>query len=74
MGDLNAGWNKEEIVSIEKLLKNTTVGGNMFTFDTINPRWQIDYIFTSDEFETENVRVPEILFSDHSPIVAGLKF
>jgi len=73
MGDLNAGWKSEEVSLVRELLKETNSGGDLFTFDTKNPRWQIDYIFTNEEFETEDVRMPDNRFSDHFPLVAKLR-
>ncbi len=74
MGDLNAGWKSEEVIKVGKLLKETVSEGKFHTFDTKNPRWQIDYIFTSDEFEAEDVRMPDNRFSDHFPLVADLRW
>ncbi len=74
MGDLNAGYVQEEVVRIGEMLKPTSTEGEYFTFDTKNPRWQIDYIFTSEDFEAENVWMPDNRFSDHFPLVAQLKF
>jgi endonuclease/exonuclease/phosphatase family metal-dependent hydrolase len=73
MGDLNAGRSSEEFLQIANLLKDATPNGEYYTFDTINPRWQIDYIFTDDEFEAENASMPDIRFSDHFPLVVDLK-
>jgi endonuclease/exonuclease/phosphatase family metal-dependent hydrolase len=53
-------------------LKATSPDGSYFTFDTKNPRWQIDYIFTSEDFETITVSMPDNRFSDHFPLTAEL--
>lgn len=74
MGDLNAGWASEEVGRVSQLLKTTTPEGDFPTFDTTNPRWQIDYIFTSEDIDTEDVRMPDNRFSDHFPLVADLRF
>ena len=74
MGDLNAGCSSEEVKRVSELLKATSFDGRYYTFDTKNPRWQIDYIFTSEDMEVEDVRMPDIRFSDHFPLVADLRF
>ena len=72
MGDLNAGRSSEEFLQIANLLKDATPEGEYYTFDTTNPRWQIDYIFTGEEFEAEDARMPDNRFSDHFPLVVDL--
>lgn len=74
MGDLNAGCSSEEVKRVSELLKATSSDGRYYTFDTKNPRWQIDYIFTSEDMEVEDVRMPDNRFSDHFPLVADLRF
>ena len=74
MGDLNAGCSSEEVKRVSELLKATSSDGRYYTFDTKNPRWQIDYIFTSEDMEVKDVRMPDIRFSDHFPLVADLRF
>ena len=44
------------------------------TFPSDAPRYKIDYIFTSRDIKIERVYVPELVVSDHRPIVADISF
>ncbi|MCR4324476.1 MAG: endonuclease/exonuclease/phosphatase family protein [Candidatus Curtissbacteria bacterium] len=78
-GDLNVGPQTETIGLINKVANNLMMnsGVRQTTHPTVHkiaPRgYLIDYIFTSSHFKVKSLKVPEIIVSDHLPVVAELQ-
>ncbi|WP_326741216.1 endonuclease/exonuclease/phosphatase family protein [Streptomyces sp. NBC_01768] len=71
VGDLNATPDSDEIASVTKRLTDTwpTAGkGDGFTYDSVNPRERIDYVFASSGVEARRARVLDVTVSDHRPL------
>ncbi|MFF3782372.1 endonuclease/exonuclease/phosphatase family protein [Streptomyces sp. NPDC001933] len=71
VGDLNATPESEEIASVTKRLTDTwpVAGkGDGFTYDSVNPRERIDYVFASQGVEARQARVLDMAISDHRPL------
>lgn len=45
-----------------------------YTFKSFGKLLRIDYIFHSDKFETMSYKSPDILWSDHKPVIVELKY
>ena len=76
LGDFNMspddpfiGRIKEKLFDTGSLLPNGTC-----TFPSDAPSRKIDYIFTSPDIKIERVYVPELVVSDHRPIIADISF
>ena len=72
-GDLNATPEVEEIQLLQQYLQPTDPSG-MFTFPEKKPIKKIDYILVSLEalHKVKKISVPDVLYSDHLPLVADL--
>ena len=77
--DMNMPPETRVIKTIEKAAKNLVKGSKIVqtthpTVHKIAPRgYLVDYIFTSAEFKKISIEAPEILVSDHLPLVAELE-
>lgn len=72
MGDFNVEPESEEIKFIENnLAANEVLNSipNAFTYSSIEPTSQIDYIYTSAELKYANPQVLQVDGSDHLPIL-----
>jgi endonuclease/exonuclease/phosphatase family metal-dependent hydrolase len=47
--------------------------GYSYTFRGFFDALRIDYVFSSDEFETLSYEVPKVPYSDHLPVLVRLK-
>ncbi len=78
-GDLNTTPDKQVIGQISKAANNLVTGSDIKytthpTVHKIAPRaLLVDYIFASPEFKKIRIDAPEILVSDHLPVVAELE-
>ena len=73
MGDLNARPNSAEMQPLFAHYKDAFADQNdAYTIPAENPNSRIDYIFTSNEIETEDAKVLSTIASDHLPIVAKI--
>ena len=73
MGDLNARPNSAEMQPLFAHYKDAFADQNdAYTIPAENPTSRIDYIFTSNEIETEDAKVLSTIASDHLPIVAKI--
>lgn len=74
--DLNATAEQETVKMVGEVAKNWIIGQNVVqtthpTVHKIAPRgYLVDYIFTSFDFKLVSFGVPQILVSDHLPVVA----
>ncbi|MFJ8853079.1 endonuclease/exonuclease/phosphatase family protein [Streptomyces sp. NPDC102437] len=71
VGDLNATPGSGEIASVTKRLTDTwpVAGkGDGFTYDSVNPRERIDYVFASQGVEARRAQVLDVAISDHRPL------
>ncbi len=75
MGDLNARPDNPILDEIKKRMNDTAepFGKPFFTFVAHNPNRKIDYIFTSKDIKIHSFDVPEIILSDHFPVVAEIE-
>jgi endonuclease/exonuclease/phosphatase family metal-dependent hydrolase len=75
-GDWNVTDQAEEVAAMKQVFQDTqTVAGksNVGTFHNKDgSRERIDYIFASPEFGVDSVDIPEVIASDHLPVVANL--
>lgn len=77
--DMNMPPETRVIRTIEKSAKNLIHGSGIVqtthpTVHKIVPRgYLVDYVFTSSEFKKKSIIAPEILVSDHLPLVAELE-
>jgi endonuclease/exonuclease/phosphatase family metal-dependent hydrolase len=69
-GDFNALWGEQEIRLFQAAtgLKNAHAT-NLPTFPSWNPKRHLDFILHSSGIEIEKCWVPNVLYSDHLPIV-----
>ena len=76
MGDLNFGEESEFYTALCGMLKdsNDVAQGSTLTFPSPNPDRKIDYVFYNQGLEAVKAWVPDVVFSDHRPFVAELKF
>ncbi|MGD9605051.1 MAG: endonuclease/exonuclease/phosphatase family protein [Bacilli bacterium] len=72
MGDLNMEPNDAILQPLFSHLVNT-LPSNEPTFPSINPNKKIDYIFVSKEIDVLKATIPNIVASDHFPLLAMLK-
>lgn len=78
--DMNMPPNSKVIKKISKYAKNLISNSGIVqtthpTVHKIAPRgFLIDYIFTSAHFKKLSIKAPEVLVSDHLPVVASLEF
>ncbi|MFO7751797.1 MAG: endonuclease/exonuclease/phosphatase family protein [Desulfobacteraceae bacterium] len=69
-GDFNIFLGQRELarfLAATKLKSANTF--NMLTYPSGNPRWELDFIFHSDNISIDRVHVPSIRLSDHLPLV-----
>lgn len=75
VGDFNAIPNSPEIHRVQEYLTDAhrEVGvGSGFTFPSDDPKYRIDYIFTSPHSLIQSLESIESLASDHRPVVAEM--
>ncbi len=73
MGDLNMTPENGLLTPIFNKLTDTASvkpDEKLFTFDSVNPRAKIDYIFVSKDVTPVDAYVPETVASDHRPYVS----
>ncbi|HMX61601.1 MAG TPA: endonuclease/exonuclease/phosphatase family protein [Candidatus Sumerlaeota bacterium] len=74
-GDLNTKPDEAELRLLDGVLKDTAAGSttrlNTFPWDV--PNRCIDYVYTTAEFATTRVVVPDVLLSDHRPVFVELQ-
>ncbi len=75
MGDLNVKPDSNVITEIKKYMNDTAepFGKPFFTFIAHEPNRKIDYIFATEDITPLSFDVPEIILSDHRPVVAELE-
>ncbi len=79
-GDLNNIIGSKTVGFIDRVAQNLMKGVKVKQtthprFHKIAPRgFLVDYIFCSTDFKLKSLRVPEVLISDHLPVVAELEF
>lgn len=77
MGDMNAEPENPLIQPVFQVLHDTAEGyepSGLYTYPSDNPDIKIDYIFTTNSFQVNNVYVPATTNSDHRPYVVQLTF
>lgn len=76
MGDFNVEPDDPVLLPIRERLRDTAAypGGEAMTFPSDRPVKKIDYIFLSRGFKVLEVRVPDMIVSDHLPILADVSF
>lgn len=78
--DLNMPPDSQVVKSVSQVAKNLMTGSAISqtthpTMHKIAPKgYLIDYVFVSKEFKKNKIEAPEILVSDHLPVVAQLEF
>lgn len=78
--DMNNIPGSKTVEIIENVANNLMIGSHVR--QTTHPKihkivpkgYLVDYIFTSDDFKLISLEVPEILVSDHLPVVAEVEF
>ena len=78
--DLNSVIQNKTVDLINKVANNLMFGSGVL--QTTHPKahkivprgYLVDYIFTSKHFQLKSIRVPEILVSDHLPVVGEVEF
>ena len=75
-GDLNVRPDSPVLDPIRRVLKDTAIASAdaLLTFPSDNPDRKIDYIFTSGDITAANVFVPELVLSDHRPLLTDIAF
>ena len=75
MGDLNVKPDNPILDEIKKRMNDTSepFSKPFFTFIAHEPNRKIDYIFASRDITPLSFDVPEIILSDHRPVVAELE-
>ncbi|CAH0345346.1 endonuclease/exonuclease/phosphatase family protein [Bacillus sp. CECT 9360] len=74
MGDLNATPESKEMQLINTNYKDVFAETpEAYTYPAKNPTKRIDYIFTSDDIEANDVEVIKTLASDHLPLTAEIE-
>ena len=73
MGDFNCQPDSVHIKNLEKVIKNTSEGETIFTFSSIEPTQQIDYIFADEAFIVNSYGALDENASDHKPYFANLE-
>ena len=73
MGDFNL---RPDPPAIQKLISDDDITclPTYYTFPSDNPDKKIDYIFVNKYVTVKSVCVPELVVSDHRPIVAEIEF
>ncbi len=67
-GDFNARPGSEEIVRLQKVLKDGDLTGAGLNFPSDQPKYKIDYIFYSNHWTLNETRVFTSQASDHLPL------
>ncbi len=75
MGDFNLQPDSRIIKSISSRINDTSSASDepLFTFPSDKPCKKIDYIFVSRDICVKSVFVPEMIVSDHRPIMADVE-
>lgn len=73
MGDFNCQPDSIHISNLEKVIKNTSEGEVIFTYSSIEPTQQIDYIFADEAFKVNSHGALDETASDHKPYFANLE-
>ncbi|MBR6939302.1 MAG: endonuclease/exonuclease/phosphatase family protein [Clostridia bacterium] len=75
MGDFNLQPDSRIIKSISSAINDTASVSDepLFTFPSDKPRVKIDYIFVSKDIRVKSVSVPEMIVSDHRPVIADVE-
>ena len=79
-GDLNNIVTNKTVGTINKVANNLMINSGVVqtthpTIHKIAPKgFMIDYIFTSSHFKLKNLYVPQIIVSDHLPVIVEVKF
>ena len=76
MGDFNMEPDNPLIAEISREICDTgsMIEGDSRTFPSDLPTRKIDYIFLSPDIRVKRVFVPELIVSDHRPIVADIEW
>ena len=74
MGDFNVEPDDPVLAPIRARLSDSAAlpGGDAATFPSDEKRIKIDYIFHSDALRASSVKVPDLIVSDHLPIVCSI--
>lgn len=73
MGDFNCRPDSVHIKNLEKVIKNTSEGDVIFTYSSVEPTQQIDYIFADKAFKVSSYGALDETASDHKPYFANLE-
>lgn len=73
MGDFNCTPDSVHIKNLEQIIKNTSEGEVIFTYSSVEPDRQIDYIFASEAFKVNSHGALDETASDHKPYFANLE-
>ena len=75
MGDFNARPNSEIYAKIAELLKDTAKDKELpFTIPSTGATSKIDYIFTSADIVSENMKIVDLPYSDHYPVMTTMEW
>lgn len=76
MGDFNMTPDCPILNPLKEKLIDTAdfIKGDKLTFPSDNPTIKIDYIFVSKDIKVKGAIVPELVSSDHRPIIADIDF
>lgn len=74
MGDLNMEPDNKILKPIYSILKDTSIAFNepKFSFPSDKPKKRIDYIFVDKKFDVCTSDIPNIVVSDHRPVVSKI--
>jgi endonuclease/exonuclease/phosphatase family metal-dependent hydrolase len=72
VGDLNTGWNRLDLSSLERSGLRPVCGREQLTYPARRPRLCLDHIFASAEWRCLEVRAIRTAVSDHLPVLAVL--
>ena len=72
MGDFNMRPDNEILAPIKERMRDTAdmLGENIYSYPSYAPDRKIDYIFVSKDIEVISSDIPQIVASDHCPVVA----
>lgn len=72
-GDFNLEPNEKPYAVLASVLCDAAAGKGYLTFPSNAPEKKIDYIFVNDRLRVLDCRVPNVMHSDHRPIIADLE-
>ena len=72
-GDFNLEPSVKQYGELASVLRDTAAGKNFLTFPSNEPTKKIDYIFVNDRVKVLDCDIPDVIYSDHKPIIANVE-